>query len=114
MTRLVMIAACLSLFAAESNAQTPANIVRFRNPGTSELNVHLRVGPIGVPADSRGSANVTVRPGPPHEENVGNDGDIWFAYGNQVLGSQINVPLCRATGGTTVFLDRTQSCFVNN
>lgn len=90
-----------------------AATVTFTNPGTTNLELHVRVGPVDQHPDDRGSTNSTMRPGDNWELNVG-DGDVWFAYGNQAINYGENPELCNAAGGETIALDRQQVCYVDN
>jgi hypothetical protein len=90
-----------------------AGTVTFKNPGSTTLELHVRDGPIDQNPDNRGSRNTTMKPVDQFDDDVG-DGDTWFAYGNQIVNSSDNPPLCNAKSGVTVLLDKSQSCYVNN
>ncbi|WP_377828803.1 hypothetical protein ACFKHW_37680 [Bradyrhizobium lupini] len=90
-----------------------AQAVKFKNPNASSLELHVRNGPIGQPAEARGSKNTTMKAGDAWDDDVG-PGDTWFAYGNQQVNNTDNPPLCNAKGGETVNLDKSHKCFVDN
>jgi hypothetical protein len=83
----------------------------FTNAMNKTLYLHMRIGPVDIHPDDRGTTNATVAAGDIVDENVG-DGDIWYAYGGQPIGGDENPQLCQANGGDTVNLDGTQPCYV--
>ena len=99
----------LIAFPYDAVAQT----VRFVNSNSTSVELHIRNGPVNTHPDNRGSRNTTMRAGEVFEDDVG-DGDTWFAYGNKVVSTNDNPPLCNVAGGTTVRLDKSQKCFVDN
>lgn len=117
--RIACQAVRLLLLAVTSTASVAADIT-FVNTLGRPINLHLRVGAIGSPPETRGASNVSVGVGASQVENV-NDGDAWFAYGNQVIGGDDNPALCHAAGGETVTLTELsptaangEPCFVAN
>ena len=52
-----------------------------------------------------------MRGGETWDDDVGS-GDVWFAYGNQIVTD--NPELCNAKAGTKIRLDKSHRCFVNN
>jgi hypothetical protein len=83
------------------------------NAGDAKLELHVRNGPIETSPDNRGSKNTTLNAGETFPNDVG-DGDTWYAYGNQIVNFNDNPKLCNAKGGTTVNLDKSQECYVDN
>lgn len=88
--------------------------VMFINTLGRDLYLHGRIGSIGQDPDSRGTSNTVIKHDDgPVEISVG-DGDIFYCYGNQMVSDAENPELCRAAGGSTVTLDGTGPCYVNN
>lgn len=91
---------------------TMANVT-FMNAKGSIINLHMRIGTLDTPPEDRGSTNTEMAPNLSIDVQVG-DGDVWFCYGNQMISSEENSPLCHASAGDVVRLDGTEVCYVNN
>ena len=101
-----------ALFSNLGNSALAASVT-FKNVEGQKVELHVRNGPVQQNPDNRGSKNTTMQPSETWNDDVG-DGDTWFAYGNQQVNTQDNPPLCNASGGQTVLLDKSQNCYVNN
>ncbi|WP_367351794.1 hypothetical protein [Achromobacter animicus] len=89
-----------------------ANIT-FKNSLNRTIYINMRIGPINVPPNERGEKNDVIKPGELVDVPVG-DGDAWFCYGNQLISSVENPPLCNAPGGSKVLLVNTLPCYIDN
>lgn len=87
--------------------------VTFKNTTKSIIQLHMRIGSVDTPVEDRGSSNTEMAANLSIDVQVG-DGDVWFCYGNQMVSTEEDPPLCHASGGDTVRLDGSQSCYVKN
>jgi hypothetical protein len=88
-------------------------LVTFRNELNFLAHLHMRIGPVNVHPDNRGSKNTTIQPTGSIQENVG-DGDVWYCFGRREIGGDDNPPLCNAPGGSTAVLNANRECFIDN
>ena len=87
--------------------------VTFINALNNDAHLHMRIGSIDVHPDERGIKNDVIKKGESADYNV-DDGDVWFCFGNQMVNSAQNPELCNAVGGSTVTLNATKPCYVQN
>lgn len=87
--------------------------VTFINRLAGDVYLHMRIGPVDVDPDVRGTSNTVVRRGESAQIQV-DDGDVWYCYGNQLVSSAEDPPLCNAPGGASVTFDTSAPCYVNN
>lgn len=88
-------------------------LVTFRNELNFPADLHMRIGPVNVHPDNRGSRNTTI-----HARwfNSGQRGGRQrvYCFGRRRLEVMDNPLLCNAPGGSTTVLNANRECFIDN
>lgn len=87
--------------------------VTFENALGRDAFLHMRIGPVDVDPAVRMSKNTVVKSAEAAEIQV-DDGDVWYCFGNQVVGAEPDTALCNAAGGSLVTLESGLACYVRN